>query len=127
MKIPESRFRSKTEAAYNTILFYLKARGEIEGYEYEPKPPKILHSMGRGRTYQPDFLVYYKGSCRVYVEIKGGYIREDAQLKFEWAASKYINEEFQMIQFKNGVWTLIRHYKNGVSVLVKKKRKGIKK
>lgn len=115
-------FRSKTEAAYNAILYYRIKAGEIKSFLYEPKPPLILHSIGRGRTYQPDFLVCPIEGQPWYVEVKGGFIREDAMLKFEWAALVNPDKEFIMIQYKDRIWSTVKHIKAGVDITPKKPR-----
>ena len=63
-------FRSKWEANYARYLMWLQARGDIDGWEYEPQT-FWFEAIKRGvRSYKPDFLVKEKGT-EYFVEVKG--------------------------------------------------------
>lgn len=63
-------FRSGWEANYARYLNWLKERGEIERWEYEPDTFQF-HKIKKGtRFYTPDFKVWERGNFK-YHEIKG--------------------------------------------------------
>jgi len=69
----ECYFRSKSEANAARYLEFLKERGQIDGWQHEPKPPFWFKDIQRGvRSYLPDFIVY---PARIqgfyYIEVKG--------------------------------------------------------
>lgn len=64
-------FRSAWEANYARYLNWLKARGEIKNWEYEPETFEF-HKIKRGsRFYLPDFRVTNKNDSQEYHEVKG--------------------------------------------------------
>lgn len=63
-------FRSAWEANYARYLNWLKERGEIDGWEYEPET-FWFDAIRRGvRSYKPDFRITEKGKS-YFVEVKG--------------------------------------------------------
>lgn len=63
--------RSRWEANYARYLMWLKDRGEISSFEYEPTTFRF-DGVSRGPyTYKPDFLVVEKDGRRAYHEVKG--------------------------------------------------------
>lgn len=63
-------FRSAWEANYARYLNWLKARGEIEDWQYEPTT-FWFEAIKRGvRSYKPDFLIFEKATS-YFVEVKG--------------------------------------------------------
>lgn len=63
-------WRSAWEANYARYLNWLKARGDITAWEYEPKT-FWFEQIRRGcRSYKPDFLVTERG-YQYFVEVKG--------------------------------------------------------
>lgn len=63
-------FRSAWEANYARYLNWLIARGEIDGWEYEPET-FWFEAIKRGvRSYKPDFRISEKGKS-YFVEVKG--------------------------------------------------------
>lgn len=64
-------FRSAWEANYARYLNYLKGRGEIAGWQFEPKT-FTFDAIKRGtRAYTPDFLVHLTGGGHEWHEVKG--------------------------------------------------------
>lgn len=64
-------FRSAWEANYARFLNFLKERGEIRDWEYEPEM-FVFHGITRGAlSYTPDFRVYLNGGGYEYREVKG--------------------------------------------------------
>ena len=62
--------RSSMEANFCRYLNWLKARGEIEHWEYEPRTFWFLTIKRGVRSYKPDFRVREKGKD-YYIEVKG--------------------------------------------------------
>lgn len=62
--------RSGWEANYARYLNWLKSRGEIESWEYEPQTFWFLAIKRGTRSYKPDFKVSEKGK-EYFVEVKG--------------------------------------------------------
>lgn len=63
--------RSRWEANYARYLIWMKARGEISSWEYEPTTFRF-DGVSRGPyTYKPDFLVVENDGRRAYHEVKG--------------------------------------------------------
>ena len=64
-------FRSRWEANYARYLDWLRARGDIEEWEYEPVT-FWFEKIRRGvRSYKPDFRVREKNGAVVFHEVKG--------------------------------------------------------
>jgi hypothetical protein len=63
--------RSRWEANYARYLMWMKGRGEISSWEYEPTTFRF-DGVSRGPyTYKPDFLVVENDGRRAYHEVKG--------------------------------------------------------
>ena len=98
-------YDSKTEAAYAEMLEAMRLRGEIVAWMHQPMT-FVLDLPGENRKgcrYTPDFLVvtkcWEKGLPLIeFVETKGGFIREDAMLKFRWARKTYPWFKWTMMQ-----------------------------
>lgn len=92
-------FRSKWEANYARYLEWLKARGEILEWEYEPRT-FWFEAIKRGvRSYKPDFLVTEKNGQQAWHEVKGWM---DARSKtcLKRMAKYYPSERIILIQEK---------------------------
>lgn len=63
-------FRSSWEANYARYLNWLKARGDIDAWEYEPTTFWFSEIKRGVRSYRPDFLIHEKGK-EYFVEVKG--------------------------------------------------------
>ena len=64
-------FRSSWEANYARYLNFLQGKGEIAGWEYEPKT-FTFDKIKRGtRAYTPDFRVIAEDGSHVWHEVKG--------------------------------------------------------
>jgi hypothetical protein len=101
---------NRTESRYAAGL---RSDPLVERFEFDT----ISLRLGPNLHYRPDFLVRdTHGRVRV-VEVKGGYIREDALVKFKAAASRYcgiIGEEWLMVQWvrkEGGHFEVIQHYR----------------
>jgi hypothetical protein len=54
--------------------------------------------------YTPDFFVVYPDGLG-FVEVKGGFIRDDARIKLQVAARMYPELRFTLAQYVKGAWT----------------------
>jgi len=117
---------TEPERLFYDRLKYMKLANKIKSFDYQPAPI-ILHKIGRGRKYTPDFKVIDFDDEIIFYEVKGGYIREDAMLKFEWAAMLNPDATFIMMQYKRRQWTLVKYIKEGKDLTsqVKKLKGGI--
>jgi len=82
--------------------------GELKKSLYEA----VTFKLGHNCRYTPDFLNVYPSGEIVIVEIKGGFIRDDAMVKFKSAADKYSFFSWRMMQFKNGVWKTLHDFES---------------
>ena len=90
---------NKTESRYAAELDWLKREGKVIDYWFE----KINLKLAYKTHYRPDFLVQYADGRLVFVEIKGGYVRDDSAVKFKTA-----REMFPMFQ-----WICLQKTKEG--------------
>lgn len=89
--------RSSWEANYARYLNWLKARGEIEGWQFEPDTFEFAVKRG-SRFYTPDFKIFERGSHR-YVEVKG-YMDQRSRTKIDRFARHFKNERLEIVQNK---------------------------
>ena len=101
VKMRTDGFGSGTEAAYAQHLELRRIGGEIIGWAKQPR-----FGLGDGRTYTPDFAVFYADRVEL-IDVKGGYDWEDARIKLSWARDKYPGYRWLMVRGKQtgGVWT----------------------
>jgi hypothetical protein len=64
-------FRSRWEANYARFLNFRQARGEISGWEYEPKEFEFPGVKRGCMRYKPDFRVILLDGSHVWHEVKG--------------------------------------------------------
>lgn len=84
-------FRSGWEANYARYLNWLKARGDIRDWAYEPKT-FVFHGVTRGSlTYTPDFLVTENDGAEKYHEVKG-WMTSQSRTKLKRMAKHYPEE-----------------------------------
>jgi hypothetical protein len=101
---------NKTEARYAQRLEGLKACGEILEYHFEAVKLRLADAT----FYSPDFMVITADGIEFH-EVKGGMIRDDAAVKFKVASEKFPMFGWKMVQWKGGVWTVLRRYASGFS------------
>ena len=103
---------NKTEEMWAWVLTAEKQKGRITWFDFEPITFRLTSKVpGQTRvSYTPDFLIGLPdGSVRVD-EIKGAYIREDADLKFKMAADRFPLFSWRMVQLQDdGNFHLIRY------------------
>jgi hypothetical protein len=58
-------------------------------------------------NYLPDFFIIYSDLSVKIFEIKGGYITDDAKIKFKVACKEYPLFKWECWQWKNKIWTKI--------------------
>ena len=95
---------NKTESRY--AREHLQHNPDVIEWHYE----SINLRLGENLFYRPDFFVVMSDGRRRFVEVKGGYVREDAEVKFKAAALRYtLLAYFEMWQWtKKGGWVCIR-------------------
>lgn len=103
------RYRSKTEQLYSWLLEDQLRAGDITQWEYEPFRVSIGRAekgKGRGAWFTPDFAVWIAATGAMeFREIKGGFVREAARVRFLVAKRLYPACSWRMIQrTKDGAW-----------------------
>lgn len=109
-------FDSKDEAKYYEALKIRRYRGEIQGFEMQPKFTLIpafkkSNKTYRAITYTPDFTIYHNDGTVEYVDIKGmttqqgelriklfNYVYKDLKLSIIARNLKY-GDEYGFIDF----------------------------
>lgn len=93
-------FRSAWEANYARYLNWLKDKGEIDRWEFEPDTFEF-HKIKRGhRFYTPDFKVFDRAGGYEYHEIKG-YMSPQSATKLKRMAKYYPNEPLLLVDRKS--------------------------
>jgi len=87
---------NKTEKRFSLLLDAAIQAEEIERYEFE----RIKFRLAKNTYLTPDFYVVYPNHIEI-IEIKGGFIREDAIIKFKVAAEMFPEYKWKLIQQKN--------------------------
>ena len=94
--IPIPAAMNKLETDYAVHLTLRHRDGEIRGYVYEGVKLRLAD-----RTwYTPDFLVWMADGSLELHEVKGGFIRDDAMVKFKCTAELFPMFRFVMVQYK---------------------------
>ena len=92
---------NKTEAEYAKQLELQKQQGEILDWRFEPLTFRLAHRC----TYTPDFLVVTPDEIQIH-EVKGGFIREDAAVKWKTAAARHPHFRWFLAQKKRKTWNV---------------------
>jgi len=95
---------NKLEWLYNAVLETLKRAEEIRDYSFE----RIKLRIGEACWYTPDFMVLSKENEIEFHEVKGGFITDDALVKFKAVCELYPYFKFIMMQHKGKQWKRIR-------------------
>ena len=98
------KFKSKTEVAYAQMLEARKRAGEIADWRYEA----ITFRLADGVRYTPDFLLTDHDGGMAIVEVKGGYIRDDARIKLRVAVAQFPGFAWYLAQYKASAWIVER-------------------
>lgn len=96
---------NQTETRYAEHLAILKIAGEIRDFAYEARTFTLSDDRCR---WTPDFEITMPDGSLEYVDVKGGHTWEDAVIKFKWAASKFPQYRFRMIEYRSGAWVVVR-------------------
>lgn len=94
---------NKTEERYAEVLDARLAAGEIIWWKYEPIAFRLAE---RKCFYHPDFMVMLADGTIEIHETKGGFTREDAQIKLKVAASLFPFFVFRKCVWDKGEWTI---------------------
>jgi hypothetical protein len=100
---------NKTEQAYADHLESLVRAGELRRWYFEA----VKFKLGPRTHYTPDFLVVFSDGRVEWHEVKGGFIREDAQLKMKWFVREFPEFPLVIVRRVGGIWTYERRNGNG--------------
>lgn len=91
---------NKTEEKYAWHLEIQKRDGRILAWYFEQLKFKLTSTIPgrRGIHYTPDFLIVLPDGSMMFDEVKGPFIREDAELKFLMAAELFPWFHWRMVQ-----------------------------
>lgn len=96
--LDNQHYRSAWEANYARYLNFLKARGEITAWQYEPDT-FWFHEIKRGvRSYLPDFKIF-EGDRHHYVEVKG-WMDQKSKTKLARMAKYYPEVDLRLVGAK---------------------------
>ena len=101
---------NKIEEQYAWDLEIQKREGKILDWHFEQVKLQLTKKQpGQvAVTFLPDFfIVLADGTIRID-ELKGGFVREDADLKFKLAAELFPFWEWRMLQIKKGERKILR-------------------
>ena len=87
---------NKTEAAFAELLAERQRRGEITAWWFEPMKLRLAPLT----FYSPDFVILHNDGMIEVAEVKGGFIEDDAMVKFKCAAEIWWMFDFRMYQKK---------------------------
>jgi hypothetical protein len=102
LRAGKAREMNKTEAAYRRILGFQMIAGHITSIKHEA----IKLRLADNTTYTPDFEVVLPDGKIELHEVKGGFTREDAWIKFKVARELYPEFKFVMAQCIKGEWRI---------------------
>ena len=106
------RKKNKTEARFERdFLVPALLSGKLQNYKFE----RIKLILGDGTTYTPDFSGTWANGVQQFWEIKGGYIHEDARVKFNCAADQFQEYAFELYQWKGGEWRVLKSIRAGIA------------
>ena len=94
---------NKTEARYAAELEYMEQAGEIVAWRFEP----INFRLAKKTFYRPDFMVVRQHVPLEFVEIKGGFVRDDAAVKYKLARELFPWFEWKCLQKTKEGWRAI--------------------
>lgn len=94
---------NKTEEAYAAELELRLRAGEVAWYRFEA----IKLRLAKRTWYTPDFLIGYADGTMEFVEIKGGFVRDDAAVKVKVAREMYPMFRWKALSLKRGEWVEI--------------------
>lgn len=99
--VKDSRGMNKTEAAYAALLDVQKEAGEVAAWFFESVKVRLAD-----RTwYSPDFMVILTTGAVEFHEVKGGFVRDDALVKFKVAREMFKAFAWRMFIGKRGRFT----------------------
>jgi len=104
-------YKSNAERHYAHVLELQRRANELQAWKHEAVTLVVIQPDAKTkRRYTPDFYVLENDGSVTFIEVKGGFIREDAQLKFERAAEAYPAFRFVMVQYVKGTLSTILEY-----------------
>lgn len=95
---------NKTERRYrDEVLMPALRAGTIRKFRFEA----LNLRLGEKTFHRPDFYVVLADGAIEIHEVKGGYVRDDAKMKFKVAAADWDEYRWQMWQWDKRKWTKI--------------------
>ena len=91
---------TKPEGIYSFELEALQREGAIQRWAYE----SIKVRLAKRTWYTPDFAIWFPDGHLRIVEIKGGFVRDDAAAKFKIARETYPEWEWVCLQRVGQGW-----------------------
>jgi hypothetical protein len=101
---PRPGVMNRTEQAYADHLEALVRAGELRRWHFEA----VKFRLGPKCFYTPDFLVVFADGRVEWHEVKGGFIREDAQIKMKWFVRDFPEFPLVIVRRVGGGWTYER-------------------
>jgi hypothetical protein len=83
--VTQPQMMNRTEEKYAWILEGRKLAGELQRYDFE----KVTLKIGNDCRYTPDFFVVNRDGEVEFHEVKGSFMRDDAQVKIKVAAENF--------------------------------------
>jgi hypothetical protein len=83
--VTQPQMMNRTEEKYAWILEGRKLAGELQWYDFE----KVTLKIGNDCRYTPDFFVVNRDGEVEFHEVKGSFMRDDAQVKIKVAAENF--------------------------------------
>jgi len=97
----EINFPNKMEANYYRYLHWLDLKGEILGFEYQPKAFDFRPKHTKGTTsYKPDFKVWDNDCYTWYVETKG-YMDAKSKTKLKRMAKLFPHVHVELVLYND--------------------------
>lgn len=104
VKQPRPGVMNGTEQAYADHLEALVRAGVVRRWYFEA----VKFKLGPRTHYTPDFLVVFADGRVEWHEVKGGFIREDAQIKMKWFVREFPEFPLVVVRRLGGDWTYER-------------------
>lgn len=105
--IPRREYDSKLEERYAWRLELEKTGGRIRDHMHHP----FRLRLGKGVTYQPDFLIVRLDGVIELHEVKGPYCRDKGRVKYNAAAERFPWFQFVFVTCSKGDWKTERYWK----------------
>jgi hypothetical protein len=100
---PQAGLMNATESRFSDKLWLLKHDGAVLDYLFEAEKFRLATNT----FLTVDFRVTLPSYQNIFIEVKGGFIREDAIAKLKFVAEQH-PYAFYLAQWKDGDWNIRR-------------------